>query len=284
MFPTGRSLPRAAVLAGAVLAVTVVASAREAFAQARLDARYVGSLAGVQLGKGAWVIDIGEEQFTAAASGITTGLLRVFSGGQGTSASRGSINASHLLPANYAATIITDKRTEEVRLTLNGGAVKDAAVTPPTPPHAKRVPITETHRRGVLDPMSASLVRVSRDDDMLKAESCERHISVFDGRMRYDLDLAFKRLDTVKADKGYEGPVLVCAVYFTPIAGHIPDRPAIKYLIKQRDMEVWLAPVAGARMLVPYRVQVPTPLGMALLQATQFIVTPHPAKANMKAQ
>jgi hypothetical protein len=54
------------------------------------------------------------------------------------------------------------------------------------------------------------------------------------------------------------------------VSGYIPDRPVIKYLAAQRNMEVVLVPIAGTRVLVPYRVMVPTPLGMAVLEATQF--------------
>ena len=73
---------------------------------------------------------------------------------------------------------------------------------------------------------------------------------------------------------------MVCAVYFVPVAGYIPTRAAIKYLIEQRDMEVWLAPVAGTRVLVPFRVSIPTPIGVGVLQATQFVsVPPQPPRA-----
>jgi hypothetical protein len=81
-------------------------------------------------------------------------------------------------------------------------------------------------------------------------------------------------MDKVKADKGYEGPVVVCAVYFTPVAGHIPSRAAIKYMAKLRDIEVWLAPIAGTRILVPFRAAGPTPVGAAVLEATQFVSLP----------
>jgi hypothetical protein len=97
--------------------------------------------------------------------------------------------------------------------------------------------------------------------------------------MRYDLQLAYKRLDRVKSEIGYQGTVVVCAMYFSPIAGHIPARPAIKYLVDLRSAEIWLAPVAGTRLMVPYKVTVPTPLGMGLLQATQFITVPYPQRA-----
>ena len=85
------------------------------------------------------------------------------------------------------------------------------------------MPVTEAHRHGV-----------QRSDDRLRWCACRATAirsgrrpasapsSIFDGRMRYDLQFAYKRMEQVKADKGYEGPVVVCAVYFVPIAGYIP--------------------------------------------------------------
>jgi hypothetical protein len=122
------------------------------------------------------------------------------------------------------------------------------------------------------------LLRVPGTGDPMAPESCQRTLSVFDGRIRYDLRLAFKRMDKVKAVKGYSGPVLVCAVYFTPVSGYVPSRTTLKYLAEQRDMEVWLAPIAGTRVLVPFRAQGPTPIGQAVLQATQFVSVAAPAK------
>jgi hypothetical protein len=87
-------------------------------------------------------------------------------------------------------------------------------------------------------------------------------------------------MDTVKANKGYAGPAVVCAIYFVPLAGYIPDRKAIKYLIAQRDMEVWLVPIAATRFVVPYRLSIPTPLGLGVLEATQFVATPQPTRAS----
>ena len=57
----------------------------------------------------------------------------------------------------------------------------------------------------------------------------------------------------------------------------------IKYLIALRDMEVWLAPIAGTRLMVPYRVTIPTALGLGTMQATQFISVPQPARAPRPA-
>lgn len=254
-------------------------------AQARLDARYTASLAGITVGRGAWVIDFRDDQYTAAASGTTTGLLKVFAGGFGTSASRGNVANGQLVPRRYAATITANKKKDEVEMAIENGAVKDYTVNPPSPPDPERVPITDAHRRGVTDPMTASLVRVAGTGDTMVPETCKRSTAIFDGRMRYDLKLAFKRMDRVKAEKGYQGPVVVCTVSFTPLAGHIPSRSVIKYLTSMQEMEVWFAPVAGTRIVVPFRISLPTPLGIGVLEATQFVASPTPrvTPTNAKA-
>ena len=38
-------------------------------------------------------------------------------------------------------------------------------------------------------------------------------------------------------------------------------------------------PIAGTRVMVPYRVSVPTPLGVGIMQATQFVSLPYSSKA-----
>jgi Protein of unknown function (DUF3108) len=272
-------------LTGAAV-VTVCLLGGHAGAQGKLDARYVATLAGVPIGKGAWVIEIGDDQFTAAASGMTTGLLRVFATGEGNGASRGAVRGDNLIPTIFVSTVNNDKRVEELRIVLNAGTVKDLVIDPPTTPNPDRIPLTEAHRRGVIDPMSAALIRVSGNGDPVSPEACRRTIPVFDGRMRFDLQLSFKRIEKVQAHKGYQGPVVVCGVQFVPLAGYVPERAAIKYLMAQQDMEIWLAPIAGTRVVVPYRISLQTPLGRGVLEATQFIAaaSPHSTPATAAAR
>jgi hypothetical protein len=279
-------LTRHSVILGAVALATMIADAAcgRGFAQGRLDARYTVSLGGLPIGRGSWVIDIGDDHFSATASGGTAGLMRIFASGQGQSAARGTVSAGQLIPSAYASSITTDQKYDEVRMVISGGMVKEFSAEPPTSPSPDRVPLTEAHRRGVSDPMTASLMRVPGNGDTFVPQACPRTLSIFDGRMRYDLHLAFKRLEQVKAEKGYQGVAVVCAVYFSPIAGHIPERAAIKYLAQLRDIELWLAPIAGTRVMVPYRATVPTPIGVGVLQATQFVSVPQPGKATAKTQ
>lgn len=271
---------RCTLLASGALALAAAVSG-PVRAQGKLEARYAASLAGIPVGTGSWVVDIDATHYTAAASGITTGLMRVFTGGQGTSAAKGILSGGKLMSSVYAATITTRKKTDEIRLTIANGNVKEFKLDPPADNDPERLPITEAHQHGVLDPMTAMLVRAPGTGDPLSPEACQRTLAIFDGRLRYDLRLAYKRMDNVKAEKGYAGPVVVCSVFFAPIAGYIPSRSAIKYITKLRDMELWLAPLAGTRVLVPFRAQGPTPIGHAVLQATQFVSVATPARASV---
>jgi hypothetical protein len=262
-------------IAGSVLGA-VCATPLDCVAQGKLDARYTASLAGVPIGKGAWIIDIGDDQYTAAASGMTAGILSVFTSGQGSGASRGRVHGDGFSPNTYASSISTDHKLEEMRIVLSSGTVKEVTINPPTSFNPERVPLTDAHRRGVVDPMSAVLLGVPGNGNPLSPEACQRNIPVFDGRMRFDLQMSFKRMDVVRAEKGYQGPAVVCAIRFVPLAGYVPDRPAVKYLVAQHDVEVFLAPVMGTRVVVPFRVSIPTPLGRGVVEATQFITTPTP--------
>jgi hypothetical protein len=130
-----------------------------------------------------------------------------------------------------------------------------------------------------MDQITASLIRVPGTGDPLRPEACQRNLAVFDGRMRYDLQLSYKRVDQISAEKGYSGSAVVCGVNFVPVAGHNPHRSAIKYLMDQHGMEMWLAPIAGTRIVVPFRVSVPTPIGVGIIQATEFVSVSLPPRA-----
>jgi hypothetical protein len=254
-----------------------------ASAQGKLEAQYEATLAGIPVGRGAWNIEITEDQYSASAVGGTAGLLKTFASGSGAGAAQGRVVNGALVSTNYSASTTTSKKTEAIHMVLNNGTIKEYAIEPEPPVDPDRIPITDAHKKGVFDPMTGSMLRVPGTADPLSPEACHASAAVFDGRMRYDLRLEFKRMETVRGAKGYQGPVVVCAIYFAPIAGYIPDRPVIKYLSAARNIEIAFAPVLGTRILVPYRMIIPTPLGVAMLEATQFItqaIPPRVAKTN----
>jgi hypothetical protein len=279
-----RRHPRGRALAAGLLLASACAAAAPVHAQGKLDAHYEVTLAGIPVGRGTWTIEIADDHYAASAAGGTTGLLKAISGGRGSGSAQGRIVNGQLVPANYTAMTETSKKVETIRIALAGGNITGSTITPEPPEDPARIPVTDAQRRGVLDPMTGTLLQVPGTADPVSAEACKASAAVFDGRMRYELRLAFKRLDKVKAAKGYQGPAVVCAIYFTPVSGYVPDRAAIKYLSGQRNMEVWLAPIAGTRVLVPFKVMIPTPLGTGMMLATDFVTTASPPRAAARTQ
>jgi hypothetical protein len=264
-------------------AVVLATPSRPAFAQGKLEAQYEATLAGIPVGRGAWNIDVSDDQYSASAVGGTAGLLKTFASGTGSSSAQGRVVNGALVSNVYTAMTTTSKKTETIHMVLNNGTIREYGIEPEPPVDPDRIPVTDAHKKGVFDPMTGSMLRVPGTADPVSPDACRGSAAVFDGRMRYDLKLEFKRMETVKSEKGYRGPVVVCAIYFTPIAGYIPDRPVIKHLAAARNIEIAFAPVLGTRILVPYRMVIPTYLGVAMLEATSFVTTPTPprvAKTN----
>jgi hypothetical protein len=246
------------------------ACADGAVAQGRVDAQYEVTVAGIPVGKGSWVVEIADDQYSASATGKTAGLVAAMATGEGNGGAQGRVVKGQLVPQAYKVSMKTNRKTEVLRIALAGGNVKESAIEPEPPVSSDRIPVTDAHKRGVSDPMTGSLLRVPGSGDPVSPEACRQGQSVFDGRMRYDLKLEYRRIENVKVDKGYQGPVVVCAVSFVPISGYVPDRAAIKYLRAQRNMEVWFAPILGTRVLMPFKVVIPTPIGTGVMQATRF--------------
>src|SRR5262249_8727821 len=173
-----------------------------------------------------------------------------------------------------------EKEKAAVTMTLAGGDVKDptAEISEPT---EGRVPVTAENRKGIIDPLSALLIRVDGAGDAVAATACQRTLPIFDGRRRFDLALSFKRIDQVKAEKRYAGPAVVCAVTFKPIAGYRTDSKLLKYLTDGRDIELALAPMTGTRFLAPFRFSVESMLGNMVVDATSFETTTAAASAPL---
>ena len=139
-----------------------------ASAQGRLDAQYEATLAGIPVGKGAWTIEIGDDTFAASAQGGTAGLLKAFSGGTGSGASQGRVVGGALVANAYTATTTTQKKSETIRLLLANGNVKDFSIDPVPPVDPDRIVVTDAHRKGVLDPMTGSMLRVAGNGEVLR--------------------------------------------------------------------------------------------------------------------
>jgi hypothetical protein len=268
-------------LRAAALAALVAAFAGAAGAETRLDAHYAIKVAHITVGKSELLVTIGDTAFTIAASGQASGMLRILASGEGALRTIGTVTDGRLTPASFTLRTTSDKEQDAVKMAVDGGNVTELAAET-SAPNADRVPVTEAERKGIVDPLTALLISIEGNGNVVAAEACRRTLPIFDGRRRFDLALSFKRIELVKADKGYAGPVVVCAVEFRPIAGHRRDSALLKYLTA-RDIELAFAPIAGTRLIAPFRLSIASLLGNLMIEANEFTVTGAQAAAPAAA-
>jgi hypothetical protein len=270
---------RTTILAtGSALALMTAALGDHAHAEGNLDASYTISFARIRVGNITATVVFGDSEYAISARGRAGGVMKVLVDGEGSFTTRGTIKDGHPVPTTFTSKIVSDAETSDVTMVLDEGGVKELSAAPP--PSWDRVPVTEANRQGIVDPLTAMLFSAAVTGEGLSQEACQHTLPIFDGHQRYDLKLAFKRMDKVTAEKGYAGPVVVCSVGYEPIAGHRASTPLVKYLSEGREMEIALAPVAGTRLLAPFRVSVVSLLANLVIQADRFEATAQPLGAS----
>ena len=263
--------------AGVVLAFLTPALHHHACAETRLAANYTISFARIRVGAITASLVFGDADYAMSVNGRAGGVMKILMDGEGSFKTRGTMAEGQPTPTNFNSKIVSQAETAAATMILDEGSVTDYAVVPV--PGAGRVPMTKANREGVIDPLTAMLFPTTAGGDGLSSEMCRRVLPIFDGHQRYDLKLAFKRMDKVAAENVYAGPVIVCSLHYEPIAGHNPSNSLVKYLSEGREMEVALAPIRGTRLLAPFRLSIVSILGNVLIEANEFEATDVPLDA-----
>ena len=275
-----RICKRTSFATGCALALITAVFGDQAHAESNLDASYTISFARIRVGEITASVVFGPTEYAMSASGRAGGLMKALMDGEGSFTARGPITDDHPVPTNFTSKIVSNGQTSDVTMVLDEGSVKELAATPLS--SSGRVPVTEANRQGIIDPLTAMLFWAVAPG-AFSQETCRRTLPIFDGHQRYDLKLAFKRMDKVTAEKGYAGPVVVCSLRYEPIVGHISSNALVKYLSEGREMEVALAPVPGTRLLAPFRLSVVSMLANLVIEASRFEATARPLDASTVA-
>ncbi|KQP59906.1 hypothetical protein ASF41_09340 [Methylobacterium sp. Leaf111] len=272
LFLLGASLLTLAALLAAPAAEARAKAGRSASkTAAAVTVDYDIALAGLTIGNAQVAGTFEGSGYRMDVSARLTGLAGVVTGGMGSARASGAIAAAPQ-PNTFAIATKTTNSGIAVRMALARGTVTQAEITPPLIDMGDRVPITPANKRGVIDPASALMMPVQGRADPMDPANCNRTLPIFDGATRFDVVLSYGETRRI-AKPGYNGPVLVCNARYTPIAGHRPDRPGVKFMEDNREMSVWLAPVEGTRVLLPVRIAVRTTVGTNIIEATRWTQT-----------
>jgi hypothetical protein len=210
-----------------LMAAGIIVGSNQARAQ-KLEARYSVSMTGIPVGKSEWTVNIGTDAYSISASGGAAGILSILMTAEGVAATGGKLQNDRLVPRIFTSSATENGDKIDLRIRLDGGVATMVELNEP-PPEPDRVPITDEHRRGVVDPLTALLIHNAGVHGILAPDACNHTLAIFDGRRRYDLLMSFKPIDHL-AKKEYEGEVLVCNVVLRPIAGHRANSAIMKYV------------------------------------------------------
>ncbi len=200
-------------------------------------------------------------------------IISMFFKWRGQVRSTGTVSGTRATPKAYDFSFKSNKKSGQLRMTFANGSVSKVVERPHKGLSRKHVPVRPEHLRGVLDPLSA-LMALKRHRRGGLRRACNQKIPVYDGKQRFDLVLSYKGIVGVsRNDTGaYAGPVVVCRVKYRPIAGYKPSNKTTQYIAKSNDIELWLMPLPRTNILVPYRINLPTPAGTASVKPRHFQV------------
>lgn len=272
---TGPGLKRArGVVMGSLISIPSLIGALAAMpaTAAEVQARYAITLAGLSIGKASLSGTLDGAAYTLNVSSALTGIVGAVAKGRGAATARGNVAGRGVLTNGFSVSATNGKDTRTIQMSASSGTVRNVVIDPPFVDKGDggdRIPLRDSHKIGVLDPVSALLMPL-RVTDVFDKANCDRRLPIFDGSQRFDVVLAYAGVRQVRSENGYSGPVLVCSARYVPVAGHRPARRVTKFMAENRHMDIWLAPVNGGKLLAPYRISVKTMIGTAVIEAETF--------------
>ncbi len=257
-------------LAAALLAILLAAAPAGA---ETILARYSVSLVGFRIGEANAKGAVSAAAYRVALDAHLTGLAEWLAHMRIALVSSGEIHRGTVLPNAYATTAATTHEARTVRMALESGNVRAVDISPPLEDEAIRIPVSSAEKRNVLDPTSALIMAVPAGEPLVGPAACNRTLPIYDGVVRFDLTMTYTGTRNVSAI-GYDGPVSVCAVRYKPIAGHRYDSRSTKFMAQNHDIEVWLAPIERAHVVIPFHIGLRTMAGMANVDAIELHLEP----------
>jgi hypothetical protein len=233
--------------------------------------KYGVALIGLPIGVATVDGAVGAKDYKLSGTGKLTGIAGVFVDTKGAVTSTGNLKDGHVIPSGFAATAGTPHYLLTIRMSEQKNTATQVEINPAYIQTPDRIPLTPADKRNIIDPMSSFIMPVPGTGELIGPAACDRTLPLFDGGVRFNINLSFKHLQQV-ATPAYTGPVAVCGARYQPISGYRPDRPVNKFMIDNKDMEVWLAPVANTRFVYPHHVAVMSMIGMVTIDATEAAV------------
>ena len=248
-------LPFRLAAASAFAALLAIAPAQAAPVAA--TAKYVVSLGGINIANVSVDLSDDGRNYGLDLSASVAGLGTLVASGTARATSTGRASAPQLQAQEFDLSTRANGENFTVDVSYEGGNVSAFRVEPPLI-DIDRVPIERSHLRGVTDALSAFVFKGGSLDRSL----CQRRMQVFTGVERFNIAMTFVGDDeATSARTGYQGPVILCNVGYTPISGHFTTSEMTTYLAQSDRILAWYAPLGETGYFIPYRMLLTTTMG-----------------------
>jgi len=245
------------VLSFAALALLLAAPA-VAQEETRTRAVYTVTMGGTHIANVTIILTDNGKQYSLALDAKITGLAQLVASGSARANSIGVTTADGLRAQKFS--LVTRAQGEEFTsaVTYASGTVDTFKVAPPIVNTIDRVPIERKDLVRATDMMAPFVLR----GDALDQKLCNEQMPIFTGVERFNLGLKFIKDDVATSKRtGYQGPLVLCSMHYTPISGHYTTSEITNYLEKNERILVWYAPLKKPGYFIPYRALVTTEAG-----------------------
>lgn len=245
--------------------LVVAATTNLTFAETKNhETRFSVKFGGIEVGVAKFKIKFDDNSYSLTGTGNTTGLVEWLAPSKGKFKSAGAMIEDQLSPKTHLVSVKERKKKEEsVKLSFANDRVTDIKIKA----NKKRkrvapryVPLEAKHMASVIDPVSTLIVPMSGQAAKSGKQVCAQNFPVFDGETRYNIKLRYKSTKKITT-KGYDGHAYVCQMRYIPVAGHKKDHRNIKEMAKNKNMEIWLAPMEGVSVFTPIKIVIGTKYG-----------------------
>lgn len=224
----------------------------------RFQADYSISLFGLPVASARFASAFDENgRFTIDGTVSSSGIARLFDRTSGTTRASGQVGDRGVVPHSYRVDYMTGGTAKRTSISFADGNVSEAVNLPaPRRRPDTWVPVSQSHLRAVTDPITSTLIRADRPQDV-----CNRTIQFFDGEMRADLALSQRSIN---------GSTVTCTARFLPVSGYRQGRSQIDYLRDRGRIEISLAPLGGTGIYTPVQASIGTRVGTIQVRATSI--------------
>lgn len=244
-------------------------AASPAVADIKVDATYEISIAGWGIARSTLDFTLDKSGYKASLFMRPKGVATIVTAVRTSVSAAGQTSRGRVLPTAYSVSAEEIKRPVRVNMAMRAGNVTSLRASPGLKEMPGRVPVTNAHKRGIVDPLSAGLIPAKSPDGR---DACNYRMEIFDGWTRYDVKLYYKGMRDVSAT-GFSGKGVVCGARWVPVAGHRPNKQEVQYLARNKALEVTVVPLPGADFVIPWGVRIGTPNGEILIEPSAFKIT-----------